>query len=90
MAGLRRWVLENGWPRQANAQLSFHQHRHGTLAGSRILCRRGTLRLDWSIKFADYDLDGRTDVFITNGIARTFSDSDLLVTNEMRTGSTEW
>ena len=90
MAGMRLWVLENGWPRQAMRNSLFINT--GSQRWQEAAFLGGVARSDWtwSIKFADYDLDGRSDVFITNGIARTFSDSDLTVTNEMRTGRTEW
>ena len=90
MAGLRRWVLENGWPRQAMRNCLFINT--GTNRWQEAAFLGGVARSDWtwSIKFADYDLDGRIDIFISNGIARAFSDSDLNVTNEMRTGRTEW
>ena len=52
----------------------------------------GVARSDWtwSVRLADFDLDGRADIFLTNGIARTFADSDVVVTDAMRIGRTEW
>ncbi len=90
MAGMRLWVLQNGWPRQAMRNTLFINN--GTERWEEAAFLGGVARSDWtwSVKFADYDLDGRTDLFLTNGIARTFSDSDLEVTNAMRTGHTEW
>lgn len=90
MAGMRLWVLQNGWPRQTMRNCLFINTGTGHWQEAAFL--GGVARSDWtwSVKFADYDLDGRTDLFLTNGIARTFSDSDLAVTNEMRTGHTEW
>ena len=44
----------------------------------------------WAVKLADFDNDGRVDVFFTNGIARSFNDSDRSFTPEARIGRTEW
>ena len=44
----------------------------------------------WSPKFADYDCDGRVDLFISNGMARNFTDSDLKFTNDLKVGQTVW
>lgn len=46
----------------------------------------------WAAKAADYDNDGLVDVYITNGMARAFTDSDILSTihYSMRFGKTEW
>lgn len=90
MDGYRRWVMENGWPRQLMRNTLFL----ATAAGRFRECafQAGVARSDWtwSVKFGDYDLDGRPDVFITNGVPRSFSDSDIAVTPAMVTGRTEW
>ncbi|MDB4578678.1 VCBS repeat-containing protein, partial [Akkermansiaceae bacterium] len=44
----------------------------------------------WAPKFADYDCDGRTDLFISNGMARNFTDSDIKFTNDKKVGQTVW
>lgn len=90
MDGYRRWVMENGWPRQLMRNTLFL----ATQAGRYRECafQAGVARSDWtwSVKFGDYDLDTRPDVFITNGVPRSFSDSDIAVTPAMVTGQTEW
>ena len=90
MLGLRKWVLENGWPRQAMRNCLFLDT--GTDHWQESAFLSGVARSDWtwSVKFADYDLDSRVDLVLTNGIARTFSDSDIIATDAMRTGRTEW
>jgi len=44
----------------------------------------------WSPKFGDYDCDGRLDLFISNGMARNFTDSDLKFTDDLKIGQTVW
>ena len=90
MQGLRKWVLENGWPRQAMRNCLFINT--GTDRWQESAFLSGVARSDWtwSVKFSDFDLDGRVDLFLTNGIARPFADSDVIATDAMRTGRTEW
>ena len=44
----------------------------------------------WAIKFGDYDNDGLLDVFFTNGVARSFNDSDNARSQEEYVGKTAW
>ncbi|MDA7916939.1 FG-GAP-like repeat-containing protein [Akkermansiaceae bacterium] len=44
----------------------------------------------WAPKFGDYDCDGQTDLFISNGMARNFTDSDIKFTNDKKVGQTVW
>lgn len=44
----------------------------------------------WSVKFADLDNDGWQDVFVSNGIIRSFNDSDVTYNESLLIGQTEW
>ena len=44
----------------------------------------------WAAKLADFDNDGWVDVFIGNGIVRSFNDSDIPFDNSMLIGRTIW
>jgi hypothetical protein len=44
----------------------------------------------WTTKLADLDCDGRIDVFVTNGVVRSFNDSDIEFSTSMLIGQTEW
>lgn len=44
----------------------------------------------WAVKLGDYDNDGRTDVFFTNGSARMFNHSDHSHKQDEWFGKTEW
>src|SRR5947207_8770619 len=44
----------------------------------------------WSVKFGDLDNDGRVDLFVCNGMARNFNDSDIPFRKEMLIGKNEW
>ena len=40
----------------------------------------------WSVKFADFDLDGWQDIYLNNGISRHMNDSDHKITQDMLAG----
>ncbi|NIP97981.1 MAG: RNA-binding protein, partial [Akkermansiaceae bacterium] len=44
----------------------------------------------WAVKFADFDGDGRDDLFLTNGMTRNFNNSDLPFSKKLFTGRSEW
>jgi len=44
----------------------------------------------WAPVFSDYDCDGRIDLFISNGMARNFTDSDVKFTDDKKVGQTVW
>ena len=44
----------------------------------------------WSIKLADFDNDRHCDVFISNGMARSFNNSDRPLETHNLIGQTEW
>ena len=52
----------------------------------------GLANTDWSwcVRFADLDNDGWQDVFVTNGIIRSFNDSDVTYNESLLVGQTEW
>ena len=90
MSGWRRWVMENGWPRQTMRNLLFVDAGVDRFLETGFLA--GVARSDWTwaVRFADFDLDGRNDLFLTNGSARVFTDSDIIVKPTMLIGRTEW
>ena len=44
----------------------------------------------WSVKLSDFNEDGWTDAFITNGIARNFNNSDNPIDKETLINKSEW
>jgi hypothetical protein len=44
----------------------------------------------WAAKLADFDNDGRVDLFISNGMARDFNNSDITFSPEDQIGHSEW
>ncbi len=44
----------------------------------------------WTAKFADFDEDGLADLFVSNGVTRSFNDSDHPLDISRLVGGTEW
>lgn len=44
----------------------------------------------WAVKLSDFDLDGQVDVFFTNGVSRSFNNSDDQRTTADYIGKSEW
>jgi hypothetical protein len=86
----KRWWLENAWPRQIMRNQLFINTGTGRFLEAAFMA--GVARSDWSwaVKMADFDADGRPDIFITNGLARTIMDGDFPLRPEDYIGKTEW
>ena len=89
--GNSAWFLTMGKPRQFMRNACFLSTGIDRTMEVASLLGLDSTDWTWSVKFGDYDNDGRIDVFITNGVARNLNDSD--VQNEfkrlMREGKTE-
>lgn len=44
----------------------------------------------WSVKFADFDLDGWEDIYFTNGMIRAMNHSDFVVGKDKMVGKHQW
>ena len=90
MSGWRRWVLENAWPRQSMRNMLYVDSGAGRYKEAAFFAGVANSDWTWSVKFADFDLDGRNDLYLTNGSARIFTDSDIIIRPQMMVGQTEW
>ncbi|MFN0128661.1 MAG: FG-GAP-like repeat-containing protein [Verrucomicrobiales bacterium] len=90
MEGYRLWVLQNAWPRQIMRNTLFLATESGRFRECAFQANVARSDWTWTVKFGDYNLDGRPDMFITNGASRSFSDSDIPVSPAAVTGQTEW
>jgi hypothetical protein len=76
--------VNNGYHQQFprnTFQLNNGRTRHkGTVAFSEISRYAGVAATDWSwgVQMVDFDLDGKKEIFITNGIAKDLLDQDYI------------
>lgn len=74
--GSRRWLLENGRPRQAMRNHLFVSSGRGPFLETAYLSGVAASDWTWTPCFGDFDQDGKVDLFVSNGMARFFTDSD--------------
>ncbi len=88
--GDRRWFLENAWPRQTMRNILYLNTGTDRFMEVGFLCNLAQTDWSWTVKMADWDNDGWTDIFVSNGAARMMTDADAPVTSQMLIGRTEW
>lgn len=83
-------TLLNSSPRQTMRNMLFLNTGMGRFLESGFLSGVACTDWTWAVKLADFDNDGRPDMFVTNGVTRNFTDADLPFTTEMYVGHTDW
>jgi hypothetical protein len=71
------WFLEYGEPRQYPRNCVFVNSGTDRFMEAAFMTHLAASDWTWTPRFEDLDNDGRLDVFITNGTAREFTNSDL-------------
>src|SRR5437763_3253822 len=76
--GLYQTRVKNGYHHQALRNMLQRNNRDGTF--SDVAQIAGVARTDWSWSalIADFDLDGKKDIFVTNGIAKDLTSQDYV------------
>ena len=90
MGGRRRDILENGWPRQAMRNMVYLNTGRGAFQEGAFLAGLNSSDWTWAVKMADFDHDGRPDVYLTNGMSRNYTDSDVPFSGRERYGRNQW
>jgi hypothetical protein len=90
MQGSLRDVLENGWPRQSMRNHLFWDTGVGHYQESAFFSGVASTDWSWAVKFADFDLDGLQDIFLTNGFSRNFTDADVPFSGASLIGQTQF
>ena len=90
MGGRQRKVLEEGWPRQAMRNMLYLDTGRGAYREAGFMAGLSSSDWTWAVKLADFDQDGRPDVYFTNGMSRNYTDSDVPFSGRQRYGRTQW
>ena len=85
-----KWTMDNGEPRQAMRNVLHVNSGKGRYLHMEHLAGIANSDWSWTPIFADFDLDGWNDLFITNGVARDFTNSDYDFADEHRVQRVEW
>ena len=85
-----RVLMETGWPRQTMRNMLYVNTGIHRFKETAFMSGLAQSDWTWAVKLADFDSDGHSDVYLTNGMARNFSDSDIPMTPNMLVGRTEF
>ncbi|MEC9055982.1 MAG: VCBS repeat-containing protein, partial [Verrucomicrobiota bacterium] len=78
--GVMRYVIEKAKPRQVMRNCLYVSTGMGRYIECASLSGVSSSDWSWAAKLADFDNDGRVDLFISNGMARDFNNSDITFT----------
>jgi hypothetical protein len=86
------WFLEIGEPRQYPRSALFINTGTGRMIEAAYQTKMASTEWTWSPRLADFDCDGRVDVFITNGVVRDMMNADLskYADAHFEPGSADW
>ena len=86
------WFLEIGQPRQYVRSALFINTGSGRMIEAAYQANMARTDWTWSPRLADFDNDGRIDLFVTNGVVRDMMNADLTqyADAHVEPGSTEW
>lgn len=88
--GTLRWRIENIKPRQLMRNVSYLNTGTSRFIETAQLSGIANSDWSWAAKLEDFDQDGRVDLFISNGMTRNFTNSDLAYDKADFIGKTEW
>ena len=85
-----RPFLLSAVPRQYMHNVLYLNNGVGKLADGAFQAGLAYSDWTWAVKLQDFDLDGRVDAFFTNGVSRSFNNSDDQRNASDFIGRTEW
>ena len=88
--GTLQHVIERFRPRQVMRNCLYLNTGTGRLMECAGLVGVSNSDWSWAAKLADFDNDGKVDLYITNGMSRDFNNSDISFTPADQIGKSEW
>ncbi len=88
--GSLRWQVEAVQPRQLMRNMCYLSTGTNRLIETASLSGIASTDWSWAAKLADFDNDGRVDLFVSNGMTRNFNHSDLGFEEADLIGKTQW
>lgn len=88
--GATRSFLLSAVPRQYMHNVLYLNQDSGLLVDGSFMAGLAQSDWCWAVKIRDFNLDGLPDVYFTNGVSRSFNDSDIQRTMDDFIGQTEW
>ena len=88
--GALQYAIERVQPRQVMRNCLYVNTGTGRFQETASLSGVSNSDWSWAAKLADFDNDGRVDLFISNGMARDFNNSDITFTKADQIGKSEW
>ena len=82
--------LNTAVPRQYMRNVVYLNSRGGRFMEAAYLAGLANSDWTWTVRLADFDNDGRVDVFFSNGMSRDLNLSDNPVLSNPKLGETEW
>lgn len=93
LSPIHREIMELGSPTQVMRNHLFTNNSIGMFSESAAASGVSSSDWSWAAKFGDLDNDGWQDLFVSNGVARNFTDADLnseAITIDPRASRTPW
>lgn len=91
--GTKAWFMTSANPPQHMRNALLINTGTGRFLDAAYMAGLANSDWSWAPKLADFDNDGRVDVFISNGMSRSFTESDIiknLPMSRLRIGKTDW
>ncbi len=84
------WFLDSAEPRQYMRNALYLNSGTGRFMETAFMAGLASTDWSWSVKFADFDNDAFSDVFVTNGMVRNFMDADVQRRIAAKTGLVDY
>lgn len=88
--GGQRWAVESVKPRQLMRNMCYLNTGTSRFLETARLSGIANTDWSWAAKLADFDNDGRVDLFVSNGMTRDFNNSDIDFDKSHLIGRTQW